>query len=70
MNTGKNLLCFNMVGGKRVDVLPGVVTDSKDLDKLKGKDKIFDHYLETEVLREVKGDSKKSPKKVKDEVEA
>ena len=61
INKGKCLLCFNTKEG-RVDVLPAVVTDDKRLDSLKGKDKIFDHYLEKEVLKEVKAEAKKSPK--------
>lgn len=70
MNTSDRLLCFN-VGTERIDVMPGVVTDNKSLDKLKkDNDKIFMHYLETGALKEVKGDSKKSSKKETKEVEA
>ena len=59
INTSARLLCFN-VKKRRIDVLPGVVTDNKDLDKLKGNDKIFDHYLSEGILKEVKGKKAKA----------
>ena len=59
LNKGKNLLCFQTKDG-RVDVLPGMVTTDDRLDALKGKDKIFDHYLDEEILKEVKADGKKA----------
>lgn len=63
MNKSKRLLCFQTEKG-RVEVLPGVVTDDKRLDALKGKDKIFDHYVKEEIIKEVTGDtkSKQTPK--------
>jgi len=57
INKTSRLICIQTKEG-RVDVLPGVITDNKSLDKLKGKDKIFDHYLETEAFKEVGGSSK------------
>ena len=43
INKSARLLCFQTSEG-RVEVLPGVVTDDKRLDSLKGE-KIFDHYI-------------------------
>ena len=62
-NTSARLLCFQTKEG-RVEVLPGVVTTDKRLDSLKGKNKIFDHYLKEEIIKEVTGEAKKSPKEV------
>ena len=62
-NLGKSLLCINTKAG-RVDILPGVVTDDERLDGEKGKNKIFDHYLKAEVLKEVKDAPKKTPKEL------
>lgn len=58
-NKSARLLCFQTSKG-RVEVLPGVVTDDERLDALKGKDKIFDHYLKEEIIREVKNEATKS----------
>ena len=71
INKSARLLCFQ-TGKGRVDVLPGVVTNDERLDSLKGKYKIFDHYLKEEVIREVTVEikSKKTPKeKLIDEAE-
>ena len=69
INTSKRLLCVQTKKG-RVDILPGVVTDNKNLDKLKGKDKIFDHYLKEGILKVVKGNKKSSndAKKIPEEL--
>ena len=64
MNKSARLICVQTSEG-RVDILPGVVTDDKRLDKEKGKNKVFDHYLKEEVLKEVKeGDIKRTPKEL------
>jgi len=62
INKSARLICFQTKEG-RVDVLPGVVTDDKRLDKLNGKDKIFDHYLEEGIIKEVKSGKKDTASK-------
>jgi hypothetical protein len=59
INKTKRLICIQTKEG-RVDVLPGVITDNKSLDKLKGKNKIFDFYLENGDFKEV-GSKDKGP---------
>jgi len=69
INKSARLLCFQTSEG-RVEVLPGVVTDDKRLDSLKGKDKIFDHYIKEEIIREVKKGEHRTPKELlQDELE-
>lgn len=63
INKSARLLCFQTSKG-RVEVLPGVVTDDERLDSLKGKNKIFDHYLKEEIIREVKNDAAGSEKEL------
>lgn len=58
LNTSARLICVQ-TGKSRVDIIPGVVTDNADLDKVKGKNKVFDHYLEEGILKVVTGDSEK-----------
>ena len=59
INTSARLICVQTKKG-RVDILPGVVTDNKNLDKLKGNDKVFDYYLKEGILKVVKGGAKKA----------
>ena len=63
INKTKRLICIQTKDG-RVDVLPGVITDNKSLDKEKGKNKIFDYYLETEDFKEVGGSNGPSEKEL------
>ena len=57
--------------GLWIDIIPGVVTNDKRLDKEKGNNKIFDHYLAENILKEVAGGPTKSPKEtLKDELKA
>jgi len=63
INKTKRLICIQTKEG-RVDVLPGVITDNKSLDKLKGKNKIFDHYLESGDFKEVGGSKGPSEKEL------
>jgi len=66
INKSARLLCFQ-TGKGRVDVLPGVVTVDERLDALKGKDKIFDHYLKEGIIKEVTAEDegeKKTPKEI------
>lgn len=73
LNTSNRLICVNTAKG-RIDLIPGVVTDNKRFDKLKGNDKIFDHYLKEGIFKVVKTESKESKKTAKellqDEAEA
>jgi len=50
-NLSKRLICIQTADG-RVDIIPGVVTDDKRLDTVKGE-KIFKHYLDEGILKEV-----------------
>lgn len=56
-NKTKRLICIMTLGG-RVDIIPGVITNSDLLDGEKGKNKIFDHYLSEGELKEVTGSAK------------
>jgi hypothetical protein len=63
INKTARLICIQTKEG-RVDVLPGVITDNKILDKLKGKNQILDYYLENGDFKEVGGSKGPSEKEL------